>query len=56
MTFLLDLRELVRWIDSDAKLLSKDDLLDGARIRALSMIHKFLAYPHCDNFALLPGA
>ncbi len=54
MTFLLELREMVRWIDTEAQHLDKEDVLDGARIRALALIHKFLAYPHCNNLALMP--
>jgi hypothetical protein len=54
MTFLLDLRDLVRWLDQDARALGKEDVIDGARVRALTLIHKFLAYPHCSNFSLMP--
>ena len=54
MTFLLDLRDLVRWLDRDAKSLSKEDVVDGVRVRVLTLIHKFLAYPHCSNFSLMP--
>lgn len=54
MSFLLDLRDLVRWLDRDAKSMSKEDVIDGVRVRILSLIHKFLAYPHCSNFSLMP--
>ena len=54
MSFLLDLRDLVRWLDRDARCMSKDDVIYGVRVRVLSLIHKFLAYPHCSNFSLMP--
>jgi len=54
MTFLLDLRDFVRWLDRDAKSMSKEDLIDGVRVRLLTLIHKFLAFPHCSNFSLMP--
>ena len=54
MSFLLDLRDFVHWLDRDARLLSKEDVVDGARVRLLTLIHKFLAFPHCSNFSLMP--
>ena len=32
----------------------KDEILDGAKIRALVLAKKFIAYPHCQNFSLMP--
>lgn len=56
MTYLVDLRDMVRWLDEDAARLDKADVLDGARVRALDLIHKFLAFPHCENFSLMPDS
>ena len=56
MTYLVDLRDMVRWLDEDAARLDKADVVDGARVRALDLIHKFLAFPHCDNFSLMPDS
>lgn len=42
------------WVDNEARLLSKDDLLDGFRNRVLELTRDFVAYPHCENFSLMP--
>jgi hypothetical protein len=47
------MRNLVEWIDSDATHLSKEEILDGVRVRVLVMAKKFIAYPHCHNFSLM---
>lgn len=53
MTFIHELRDLIRWIDDDAQYLESQDIRDGARTRALSILQKFVAYPHCNNFSLM---
>ena len=52
-TFVHQMRNLVDWIDSDAPHLSKEEILDGVRVRILIMAKKFIAYPHCHNFSLM---
>ena len=52
-TFVHQMRNLVEWIDSDATHLSKEEILDGVRVRVLVMAKKFIAYPHCHNFSLM---
>ena len=58
-TFVHQMRNLVDWIDSGAQHLSKEEILDGVRVRMLILAKKFIAYPHCHNFSLmqqpLPG-
>jgi len=54
MSFVHELRDMIRWIDTEAQLLEKEDVLDGARVRALTILQKFVAYPHCNNFSLMP--
>jgi hypothetical protein len=56
MSFVLELRELIRWVDEDAPHMEKEDMIDGMRIRALTLLQKFVAYPHCDNFSLMADA
>jgi len=56
MTFIYELRDLIRWIDEDAQYLDQSDVLDGARTRAVSILQKFVAFPHCENFSLMPEA
>jgi hypothetical protein len=53
-TFVHQMQNLMAWIDSDARHLSKEEILDGVRIRMLVMAKKFIAYPHCHNFSLMP--
>lgn len=53
MSFIVELRELIKWVDETGPVLSKEDVLDGARTRALSILYKFVAFPHCENFSLM---
>jgi hypothetical protein len=53
-TFMHQMQNMMAWIDSDARHLTKDEILDGIRIRVLVMAKKFIAYPHCHNFSLMP--
>lgn len=48
------LQDLMRWIDTDAQLLNREDLIDGFRIRVLELTRDFVAYPHCGNFSMMP--
>jgi hypothetical protein len=54
MSFVVELRELIRWIDETGPSLSKEDVLDGVRVRAVSLMQRFIAFPHCENFSLMP--
>ena len=53
-TFIHQIQNFIEWIDTDASHLTKEQVLDGARIRILVMAKKFIAYPHCHNFSLMP--
>ena len=52
-TFVHQMQRLMEWIDSDAQHLSKEEILDGVRVRMLVMVKKFIAFPHCHNFSLM---
>ena len=52
--FARKLQDIMLWIDNEAQLLSKADLLDGFRVRVLELTRDFVAYPHCENFSLMP--
>ena len=54
MTFIVNLTDTIKWIDEDAQGLSREDVLDGVRARLVDITHKFVAYPHCANFSLMP--
>jgi hypothetical protein len=56
MSFVLELRDLIRWADEDAVRMDKDDILDAMRTKVLTLLQKFVAYPHCDNFSLMADA
>jgi hypothetical protein len=53
-TFVHQIQNLISWIDDDAVHLDKDAILDGVRVRVLVMAQKFMAFPHCHNFSLMP--
>ena len=48
------IQNLIDWIDNDAVHLDKPTVLDGVRVRVLVLAKKFIAYPHCHNFSLMP--
>jgi len=53
--FALRLNEILRWIDNDsAKLDDPSALRDGFRAHIVRLTRDFLAFPHCENFALMP--
>ncbi len=54
MTFIVQLMDTIKWIDEDASGLSREDILDKVRARLVDITHKFVAYPHCANFSLMP--
>lgn len=53
-TMVQQIQNLIDWIDADAAHLDKAAILDGVRIRVLVLAKKFIAYPHCSNFSLMP--
>lgn len=53
-TMVHQIQNLVDWIDTDAVHLDKEAVLDGVRVRVLVLAKKFIAYPHCNNFSLMP--
>ena len=54
-SFVDQLQIMINWIDTEAPELSKEDALDGMKARALVLAKKFIAYPHCHNFSLMPN-
>ena len=54
MTFIHQLMDTIKWIDEEAHLLSREDVLDKVRARLVDITHAFVAYPHCANFSLMP--
>jgi hypothetical protein len=53
-TFVHQIQNLIDWVDNDAAHLGKEEVLDGIKIRVLVLAKKFIAYPHCHNFSLMP--
>lgn len=53
-TFVHQIQNLIDWVDNDATHLKKEEVLDGIKIRVLVLAKKFIAYPHCHNFSLMP--
>ena len=53
-SFVHQMQDMIAWVDGPATLLSKEDILDEAKVRVLVMAQKFIAYPHCENFSLMP--
>ena len=54
MTFITHLMSTIKWIDEEAPKLSREDVLDHVRVQLVDIAHKFVAYPHCANFSLMP--
>ncbi len=53
--FALRLNEILKWIDNDsARLDDPSALRDGFRAHIVRLTRDFLAFPHCENFALMP--
>lgn len=52
--FATRLSEILRWVDNECPLLSPENMRDGFRTRILELTRDFLAFPHCENFALMP--
>ena len=52
-TFVHQIQNLITWIDTEAQHLTKEELLDSAKIRILVLAKKFIAFPHCQNFSLM---
>jgi hypothetical protein len=52
-TLVHQIQNLVNWIDTDARHLTKEELLDSMKIRILVLAKKFIAFPHCQNFSLM---
>jgi hypothetical protein len=52
--FATRLSEILRWVDNECPLLSAEHMRDGFRVRILELTRDFLAFPHCENFALMP--
>jgi hypothetical protein len=53
-SFVSQIQLLIEWVDGPATLLTKDDILDSLKARVLVLAQKFIAYPHCENFSLMP--
>ena len=54
--FANSLRALMAWINNDRLVgtLSTEELRDTVRVRLLELVRDFVAYPHCEGFALMP--
>jgi len=53
-SFIVYLQHTIQWLDEKAMHLSKEDMHDSMRVRMVDLAQRFVAYPHCENFALMP--
>ena len=53
-SFVHQIQSLIEWVDGPATLLTKEDILDSLKARVLVLAQKFIAFPHCENFSLMP--
>lgn len=53
-TFVQMIQNLVEWVDTEAIHMDKEAILDSMRVRVLVLAQKFVAFPHCHNFSLMP--
>jgi hypothetical protein len=54
-SFVHQIQSLIEWVDGAATLLTKEEILDSLRVRVLVLAKKFIAFPHCENFSLMPA-
>jgi len=54
-TFVQLIQNLVDWVDTEAIHMDKEAILDSMRVRVLVLAQKFVAFPHCHNFSLMPS-
>jgi hypothetical protein len=52
--FIEEIQLLHAWLDTEAQLLTREDIIDKVKVALISMVQRFLSYPHCSNFALMP--
>ena len=52
--FATRLNDILQWIDTECPGLKAEDMRDGFRTRIVELTRDFLAFPHCENFALMP--
>jgi hypothetical protein len=53
--FIEEIQALNRWLDDEAQTMSREDIIDKVKVALISIVQRFLSYPHCSNFALMPG-
>lgn len=53
-SFIIHIQKTIQWLDEEAHTLSREDLQDSVRARMVELAQRFVAYPHCENFALMP--
>jgi hypothetical protein len=53
-SFVEEIQNLIEWLNKDAPLLSKEDIIDKVKVSMLTILRKFLSYPHCSNFSMMP--
>lgn len=51
---LTQIQNLISWIDNEGSMLDAEDVRDHVRVHLLLILQKFIAYPHCENFSLMP--
>lgn len=54
-SFVHQIQSMIEWLDGPATLLTRDDIIDAVKVRVLVMARKFIAFPHCENFSLMPA-
>jgi len=54
LSFIVYLQRTIDWLDEGALQLSREDMHDSMRVRMVELAQRFVAFPHCENFALMP--
>lgn len=52
-SFIVYIQRTIEWLDERALQLSKEDMHDSMRVRMVELAQRFVAFPHCENFALM---
>jgi hypothetical protein len=52
--FIQSIQQLLSWLNHDAALMTKEEVIDKVKVSLLDILKRFLSFPHTSNFAMMP--